>query len=124
MFNRETLSISGNNIGDHFSPDLVLSNDNRFSDQTSNTHISPLLEQSLNAEIPLFSRVPVLRDMWQLEKANLSLGWTYLLVGKVADPNQSIVWASRPEAGIFPQARVQRDTFYQNTFNVGINWNY
>jgi hypothetical protein len=97
---------------------------NAFSDTASSTHLSPLFEQSLNATIPIFSHVPVLRNMWQLEDAKLSLGWTFLLIGQVADPNRSIVYDSSPITGEFLHYQIDRDTFTQNTFNVGINWNY
>ena len=59
-----------------------------------------------------------------LEDAKLSLGWTFLLIGQVADPNDSIVYDSSPVTGDFLHYQIDRNTFTQNTFNVGINWNY
>ena len=144
MFNNEKLRLSGDNIGNFMGievvPDPVTGANiatrmydtnttqgpslNAFTDRTSSTHLSPLLEQSLNAQIPIFGRVPVLKDMWQLEDAKLSLGWTFLLIGQVADPNDSIVYDSSPVTGEFLHYKADRNTFYQNTFNVGINWSY
>ena len=144
MFNNERLQLSGDNIGNFMGIEVVpdpitganifsrmYSTDttqgpslNAFSDTISSTHVSPLLEQSLNVQIPIFDRVPVLQDMWQLEDARLSLGWTFLLIGQVADPNDSIVYDSSPVTGEFLHYKADRNTFYQNTFNVGINWNY
>ncbi len=144
MFNNEKLKMSGDNIGNFMGievvPDPVTGDNiatrmyntettqgpslNAFSDTASSTHLSPLLEQSLNAQIPIFDRVPVLRDMWQLEDAKLSLGWTFLLIGQVADPNDSIVYNSSPVSGEFLHFKAERNAFYQNTFNVGINWSY
>lgn len=134
MFNRERVSVGGVNIGNHMGQvdaagtttvtDIDTTLGNSFSDRVSNTHISPLFEQGINAQIPIFSRVPVLRDMWQLEGASLNVGWSALVIGEVADPNQSIVWASRPTTGLFPHAKVDRELFYQTTFNFGINWTY
>ena len=144
MFNNEKLRLAGDNIGNFMGIEVVpdpitganissrmYSTDttqgpslNAFGDTTSSTHLSPLLEQSLNAQIPIFDRVPVLRDMWQLEDARLSLGWTFLLIGQVADPNNSIVYNSSPVTGEFLHYKADRSTFYQNTFNVGINWSY
>ena len=144
MFNNEKLRLSGDNIGNFMGievvPDPVTGANiatrmydtnttqgpslNAFTDRTSSTHLSPLLEQSLNAQIPIFGRVPVLKDMWQLEDAKLSLGWTFLLIGQVADPNDSIVYDSSPVTGEFLHYKADRNSFYQNTFNVGINWSY
>ncbi len=145
MFNNEKLRMSGDNIGNFMGTALAAADPvtaatvstnmfntdttqgpslNAFSDTSSSTHLSPLFEQSLNAQVPIFGRVPVLRDMWQLEDAKLSLGWTFLLIGQVAEPNDSIVYDSSPVTGDFLHYSVQRDMFYQNTFNVGVNWSY
>ena len=97
---------------------------NAFSDSASSTHMSPLFEQSFNAQIPIFNRVPVLRDVSLLEDAKLSLGWTFLLIGQIAEPNSSIVYDSSPVTGDFLHYQIDRNTFMQNTFNVGVNWSY
>lgn len=138
LFNREKLRLSGDNIGDTVtttvdlvSGDTILqdlfdtgSGLNAFESNKETTHISPMFQQSLSAEIPLFSRVPVLRDMWQLENASLQLGWTYLFVGEIADPLQSINWLTNPRAGLTPTIDVQRSKFFQNSFTAGINWEF
>jgi len=144
MFNTERLKMSGDNIGNFMGVEVVedpITGNNVFtrmydtstyqgptlnasSDNATSTHMSPLLEQSLNAQIPIFNRVPVLRNMWQLEDAKLSLGWTLLVIGQVADPNDSIVYNSSPISGEFLHYHTERNTFYQNTFNVGVNWAY
>ena len=145
MFNNEKLQLRGDNIGNFMGTALAAADPvtgatvstnmfntdttqgaslNAFRDTASSTHLSPLFEQSLNAQIPIFGRVPVLRDMWQLEDAKLSLGWTFLLIGEVAEPNDSIVYDSSPVTGDFLHYSIERNTFYQNTFNVGVNWSY
>ncbi len=97
---------------------------NAFRDSNETTHLSPMFEQSLNAELPIFSHVPVLRDVWQLEHARLRLGWTYTWIGEVANPTTSIRWESNPRAGVFPSLKIEREEFFQNTFNAGINWEF
>lgn len=98
---------------------------NAFNDGKSSTHISPVLRQELTAEIPLFSKVPVLRDCWQLEHARLRAGWTYMWIGEVADPQQSIVLVSNPrQFNLRPHLNVKRSSFFQNQFNLGINWEF
>ena len=62
--------------------------------------------------------------MWQLEDASLNLGWTFQVIGRVADPNDSIVYDSSPVQGRYLHYQVERNTFTQNTFNIGVNWNY
>ncbi|MEZ6061599.1 MAG: hypothetical protein R3C19_14730 [Planctomycetaceae bacterium] len=142
FFNRERLNLAGDNIGDTVTTviDPITGNTilqdmfdtttldgptlNAFRDSTSKSHLSPMFEQSLNAELSLFSNVPVLRDMQQLEHAKLRLGWTFTWLGEIADPNKSIVWISNPRQGLFPTVNPSRTSFYQNTFNVGVNWDY
>ena len=143
LVNSESYNLSGDNIGDTFTTvvdpvtgftvnqDLfdttttgVGLTQNAFTDTLSTTHISPLFEQQLNADIPIFSRIPVLRDIWQLENANFRLGWKYTWIGEVANPTQSIVFTSNPRAGIFPTISPERGSFWQNQFNFGINWEY
>ncbi len=144
MFNNERLKMSGDNIGNFMGievvPDPVTGANiasrmydtntsqgpslNAFADSGSSTHLSPLFEQSFNAQVPIFHRVPVLQDMWQLEDAKLSVGWTFLMIGQVADPNASIVYDSSPTTGDFLHYESDRNTFYQNTLNIGVNWSY
>lgn len=138
LFNRERARLAGDNIGDTVTTTvdpltgLTILQDlfdtgsglNAFSDVKETTHVSPMFQQSLTAEVPIFKRVPVLQDMWQLENATFTAGWTYLWVGEVADPTQSINWLTNPRAGVFPTINIKRSQFFQNSFNVGINWEY
>lgn len=144
LFNSEKIRLAGDNIGDTVNAindvtqldDLFptqtinpitgqsILTENAFTDGKRSTHVSPMFQQSLMAEIPLFSRVPVLRDMWQFQNASFTAGWTFLYVGEVADPQQSINWTSNPKAGITPTLNVERSTYFQNSFNAGINWEY
>lgn len=97
---------------------------NAFSDTDGAMHVSPMFEQQLSASIPLFDRIPVLKDMNILEHSSLNVGWTFLWVGEVAAPHRSIVWESNPRAGLFPSYDVKRNDFYQHTFRLGINCEY
>jgi hypothetical protein len=144
MFNREKLKLNGDNIGNYMGievvPDPVTGaniatrmfdtnnlngpTQNAFADADSTTHLSPLFEQGINAQIPLFRRIPVLKDMWQFEDAHLNLGASWLWIGEVADPNQSIEYVSSPSTGKFLHLSPQRDSFSQTSLSVGINWNY
>lgn len=146
LWNSEKAQLYGNNIGDTLTPipnptpdptnptdpqdildDLhdTSSDLNRFSDGKNSSHISPVFRQELTAEIPIFSRVPVLRDIWQLEHAKLRAGFTYLWIGEFADPQQSIVKvANARQFNLFPHLNIKRSSFFQNQFSLGINWEY
>ena len=145
MFNNEDIRISGDNLFNHmnvsdtpnpannnlFDPlDGFNTNNingptaNAYSDIASTTHLSPLFEQSLTAEVPIFGLTPVLKDLRILEGARLRLGWQFLLIGEVADPVQSVVYQSNPRLNLYPTIRPNRDTFMQHTLSVGVNWTY
>jgi hypothetical protein len=144
MFNEETIRLRGDNIGNFMgvqvTPDPVTGNDletqmfdtnttqgpsqNAFSDQDTTVHLSPLFEQGLNIQLPIFGGVPVLKDVQLLEEANLNLGWTWLWVGEIADPNESILYQSSPLLNVFPTIQTDRGNLFQNTLSVGVNWNY
>ncbi|MEP3482501.1 MAG: hypothetical protein ABJZ55_24885 [Fuerstiella sp.] len=143
LVNSERINLTGDNIGDVFATvtdpvtGLIVNSQlfdttteggvltqNAFSDTSATTHISPLFEQQLNADIPIFSRIPVLRDIWQLEHAKFRFGYKYTWIGEVANPTQSIVFASNPQAGLFPTISTERDAFWQSQFNFGVNWEF
>ena len=52
------------------------------------------------------------------------IGWTWLWVGEVADPNESILYQSSPLLNIFPTIQTDRGNLFQNTLSIGVNWNY
>ena len=138
MVNRENIEVSGDNIGDHqafdpaaLAPDggaplaqLFPTNgtDNRFRDEKTTTHLSPLFEQTFQAEIPIFSQVPVLNRMRQFDGASLRLGYSWLWIGEVASPNRSILWEANPRAGLFPGVKLDREAYYISSWNFGVNW--
>ena len=146
LLNEERIRLQGDNIGDTFTTDAVVDPEpgapteqlrdmfdtattngltqNAFADSRGGMHLSPMFEQSFSAQVPLFHRIPVLRDMKILENASLQAGYTFLWIGEVADPNRSIVWQSNPRAGLFPAIAVKRNDFYQTTFRLGVNTRY
>jgi len=144
MFNNEQIRISGDNLFNHMAvsdtPDPVTGlfpptdgfdtnnlngpSANAYSGSYSTVHLSPLFEQSLAAEIPIFSRVPVLSNMRLLEDAKFRIGYTFLFIGEVADPMQSVLYTSNPQLNMFPSIKPDRHSFTQHTISVGVNWNY
>ena len=151
LFNDESLALAGDNIGhfpansedeeagldvDPLTGESILEDlfdtstsdgqltQNAFTDVDGSLHLSPMFEQQLTANIPLFGRVPVLREIPVLQNSSLQVGWTFLWVGEVAEPHRSIVWESNPRAGVFPHYNVHRGSYYQNSLRLGINCEY
>ncbi|MCA9055249.1 MAG: hypothetical protein KDA75_15520, partial [Planctomycetaceae bacterium] len=109
--NYETLEVNGNNIGvasigarpdmhDGLPSDPPIPNgqflDNSFRDKERHTHVSPLFEQSLYADIRLRSILPFLKKSYLLEEAQFRVGYTFTWIGGVSRPGDSINWVGFP----------------------------
>lgn len=138
MANQEEIELSGNNVGmgiradptDVNRPKALLDptpenpNPNAFSDKTSHTHVSPLFEQSIFAEMAIFQNVPVLKRMQILEGAKFKVGYTYIVAGEIARPFDSIRWQGNPVQGLFPSIDIEREKWSVGTWSVGVDWLY
>jgi hypothetical protein len=153
MANIETIEVSGNNIGsttrvngnivtfpaeltgargnpqaetqqDLFIPSPGDPNPNEFDSSAQHSHISPMIEQSLIAEAPVFKYVPVLGKMWPFANANLRAGYTFIWVGDVIQTNQSIDYQGDPMAGLVPRIVVDRGSWWTENWSVGASWNW
>ncbi|WP_291170815.1 hypothetical protein [Gimesia sp.] len=138
MANRSKIKLNGDNIGmitrddptDPDRPQALITptaadpNPNQFSDYQTHTHVSPLFEQSIFAEMNLFDKVPVLKRMKLLEEAKLKVGYTYIVAGEVTRPYESILWTGMPTRGLFPSIDVKREKWSVGTWSVGLDWNY
>jgi hypothetical protein len=142
MANHERVRVHGNNIGNaHFfnanegdptSPDDdsgfgiafgpafdMFANDTNFSDVETHTHVSPVLNWGLNAELDIFDTVPLLRKASLFDTAKLTLGYNLLVVGKLARPGNAVRWRGFPE---FPSVLVRYDTWDAQQFSIGLNF--
>ena len=147
MVNQERVRLTGDNIGlgtdivpgsfdmptrpnstadpaSFFIPTAANPNPNRFSDSKTDTHLSPLFEQKLQAEIPLFGSIPLLRDCRLLEHATFRVGATFTWINNMASPSQSIVWQGHPQRGLFPKININRQAWWLLTTDFGLGWTY
>ncbi|HEV3298484.1 MAG TPA: hypothetical protein VG055_02535, partial [Planctomycetaceae bacterium] len=153
MANWETIELSGNNIGsttrvngnfvtfpteltgnrgnpqmeiaqDLFIPSPTDPNPNAFNSSAQHSHVSPLIEQSIIIEAPVFQYVPILGKMWPFAHANLRGGYEFMWVGDVIETNQSIDYEGNPMAGLKPRIVVDRGSWYSDNWSVGVSWNW
>ena len=138
MANQEKIELSGDNVGmgiradpDNLDrpkalidPTATDPNPNAFSESRTHTHVSPIFEQSIFAEMAIFENVPVLKRMKILEEAKFKVGYTYIVAGEIARPFDSIRWQGMPTRGLFPSIDVKREKWSVGTWSVGIDWLY
>lgn len=138
MANQEKIELSGDNVGmgiradpDNFDRPKALIDPtaddprpNAFSESRTHTHVSPIFEQSIFAEMAIFHHVPVLKRMKILEEAKFKVGYTYIIAGEIARPFDSIRWQGMPRRGLFPSIDVERSKWSVGTWSVGVDWLY
>ena len=123
MGNREQYRLSGNNIGDQASLLLfgngvdMLASDARFQSTRTVSHVSPLFEQTITAEMRILEMIPVVRKLPWIDNTVFRVGYTATVVGDVARSGDSIDWRGFPR---FPSIKPNRDTWWMSRWNFGI----
>jgi len=120
LMNNEDQELSGRGVGDPFT-DLNYDNTLRFSQDYNTTHLSPAIEQTLNFDMRLFHYIPVLRKMKVMEEARLRVGFTAMLIGEIARPQDQIVWVGQP---FQPYLKEERTDWFAYGLNAGIHWKF
>lgn len=97
---------------------------NSFTDEQTTAHVSPMFEQTITAEAPLFQYVPVLRRFSVFEKARFRAGYSVLFIGEVTDTAGSVLWQGNPAAGLFPKINEKRNNYVTNNYSFGVSWEF
>ena len=128
--NFERLALRGNNFGvitrdNNFVPRSPANPDpNAFSDRETHSHVSPLLEQSISFEGPIFRYLPVFQRFRVLNGAVFRIGYTYTLINEVVRGPSSVRYTSNPAQGLFPEVSAKRGNWYVRNFNLGVHWSF
>lgn len=110
-------------------------------DTASTSYVTPTFQQSLNTSSKLFAYIPVVRNIGLFREANFKAGWTFLLIGQLQRPNESILYQSGNGAitpgideiaystpggdpTLTPQLKKDRSIYFVNYFNFGVEWEY
>lgn len=130
LANYHRIQMSGDNIfvttrqSNLIQPSQTNARPNAFSSEASHTSVSPMIEQSLYAEGPLFQYVPMLRRSAILRNANFRLGYTLTWIAELTRASDSILWQGNPAEGIFPEIQTSRSTWRAQSWNFGISWSW
>ena len=129
LANVASRQINGYGIGNNFniiSPNTVpaMPNDPQataFGVTKTSTNIAPMFEQSINVKFPVFNLVPYLNKLEVFERAQLTAGYTFLYIGGVYRPQNTIIWNQYPK---IPQLNSNTSSFYNSNFSLGVEWQY
>lgn len=130
LANYARLSMSGDNIAmttresNLLLPSTADATPNSFTDSKTYAHVSPMIEQTITAEAPLFQYVPVLRRFSVFEKARFRAGYSILFIGEVTDTAGSVLWQGNPAAGLFPKINEKRNNYVTNNYSFGVSWGF
>jgi len=130
MANYSTFKLNGDNIfvttrlSNLNVPSPANPNPNAFSREESHNSVSPLFEQSVYFEGPLFQYVPLLRRSKLLRGADFRLDYTFTFIGEVARASDSILWQGNPSQNIFPDIQIERSSWRSDTWNFGVTWKW
>lgn len=130
LANHQQLSLSGDNIfvttrqGDLLPKTPTDAQPNIFSSKASHTSVSPLFEQQIFVDGPVFNYVPILRRSAIMRKANLRVGYTWTVIAELTRAGDSILWQGNPSAGLFPEIQVERSTWNAHSWNFGVSWGW
>lgn len=130
LANYARLSMDGDNIAMHTRESNLLlpstddATPNSFTDEQTVAHVSPMIEQTITAEAPLFQYVPVLRRFSVFEKARFRAGYSILFIGEVTDTAGSVLWQGNPAAGLFPTIKEKRNNYVTNNYSFGVSWEF
>lgn len=78
----------------------------KFHDRQNRTHVSPAFEQTVHAEVPVFSWIPYINDLSFFKNARLKGGVTFLGIAEIARPNRIVDFRTAP---LVPRLDERRD---------------
>ncbi len=130
MANFERMNLAGDNIfvttrpSNLNTPSTADPKPNDFASEVNSNHVSPMLEQSFFFDGPFLRYVPVVRRSSLAYNANVSLGYSFMVIGQVTRPDQSILWRGNPSQNLYPSINPNRSSWFSDSFNVGLSWTW
>lgn len=130
LMNYQRIELSGDNIfvttrqSDLIIPSETNATPNDFRTTETHTSVSPMIEQMLYAEGPLFQYIPMLRRSKILRNANFRAAYTLTMIAEMTRASDSIIWQGNPSQGIFPGIQTSRSTFRTSSYDFGVTWSW
>ncbi len=122
--NMDSTSLFGRNAFGNYMPteSLIISppsSNITFNKKQSGAHISPIFDQSIYGEFPLFSVLPLLNRLSFINRANFRVGYNLLIVNDMQRPASMIRYTEYD-----PGIRMNRTWFTLSTVNFSADWRF
>ena len=130
LMNHHRIKLSGDNIfvttrdSDVIFPSETNATPNKFSSTETHTSVSPMIEQMVYGEGPLFQYIPMLRRSKVLRNANFRAAYTLTMIAELTRASDSIIWQGNPSQNIFPGIQTSRSTFRTSSWDFGVSWSW
>jgi hypothetical protein len=130
LMNYQRIKLSGDNIfvttrqADLLPASPTNARPNVFTASETHTSVSPMIEQMIYAEGPLFQYIPMLRRSAILRNANFRAAYTLTMIAEMTRASDSIIWQGNPSQGIFPAIDTSRSTFRTSSYDFGVSWRW
>lgn len=115
--NIEEMRVFGRNA--YGNTDFLLYGYTEFNNTRSVTHISPILDQSIYGEFPLFAMLPIVNKVRILNTSMFRVGWNYVLIGEASRPANIISYNLND-----PTVRTNRTWMSISTVSFGLDWKF
>ena len=133
MADIEKMTVSSANVGQYktladisLTPNVLagpaslgLQNPGTTTHTRTNLHISPLIDTSINGDIPIFSLIPYVNQWPVFKYATFRVGYNFVYVGEIARAPGIINYNL-----LDPTIHSARQQFSYNWVNFGVNWKY
>jgi hypothetical protein len=117
MVNMQQMRVYGQNA--YGNTDYLVYGYTNFNNHRSATYISPVFDQTIYGEFPLFAMLPLVNRINFLNKSMFRIGWNFILVGESSRPANQIAYNFTD-----PTIRTNRTWFSISTVSFGLDWRF
>lgn len=122
--NMDRTSLFGRNAFGNYIPSAGLivsppSSNITFNKKQSGAHVSPIFDQSIYGEFPLFSVLPLLNRLSFINRANFRVGYNLLIINDMQRPASMIKYDEYD-----PAIRTNRTWFTLSTVSFSADWRF
>ncbi len=118
--NHQRLELSSFGVGDPASG--FFSQTARFHEKQEHTLLSPITSHEVSFQAHVFQYIPLIRKVHFLSEANFRIGYQIQAAYNVQRPNRTVQYNGFP---LIPAIRTDQETsWYVQSYNFGVNWNY